>query len=65
MPSTAMMGALIGLLLGAVLVFDDFGGMLTCALFAAVGWVVVRVAAGELDLTRYLGGRARGGRGPQ
>lgn len=55
----SLLGALIGIALGAVLIFEDFGAMLVCALFGLIGFVAVQVARGELDLTRYLGADAR------
>jgi uncharacterized membrane protein len=52
-----MAGMLAGLILGLALIIDDFGGMLVVALFGAIGFVVAKVAQGEIDLTEYLGGR--------
>jgi hypothetical protein len=52
-------GLFVGLLLGFVLVLEGFGEMLIVALFGAVGYLVMRVVEGELDLTQYIGGSAR------
>ncbi|MDQ3305541.1 MAG: hypothetical protein M3535_06085 [Actinomycetota bacterium] len=45
-----VVGLFTGLLLGLVLVLRDFGDMLVVALFGAVGYVVMKVVEGELDL---------------
>jgi hypothetical protein len=58
MPRSTL-GLLVGLVLGAVLVFDGFGSMLIVALVAAVGFVVGKALDGELDLTPYVEGRRR------
>lgn len=55
---TSTVGLFVGLLLGAVLVFEGFGSMLIVALFGAIGFVVTRVMEGEIDLNRYLGNRS-------
>jgi hypothetical protein len=52
-------GLFVGLLLGFVLVLEGFGEMLIVALFGAVGYLVMRVVEGELDLTQYIGGSPR------
>jgi hypothetical protein len=52
-------GLLVGLLLGFVLVLEGFGEMLIVALFGAVGYLVMKVVEGELDLTQYIGGSSR------
>jgi hypothetical protein len=52
-------GLFVGLLLGFVLVLEGFGEMLIVALFGAVGYLVMRVVEGELDLTQYIGGSSR------
>jgi len=56
---SSIVGLWIGLLLGAVLVFKGFGAMLTVAFFGLLGYAIVRVVQGEIDLTPYLGGRRR------
>lgn len=52
-------GLFVGLLLGLALVLEGFGDMLIVALFGAIGYVVMKVVEGELDLTRYLGSPGR------
>ncbi|HWH34506.1 MAG TPA: hypothetical protein VNT56_04230 [Acidimicrobiales bacterium] len=60
-----MVGLFTGLLLGLVLVLRDFGDMLVVALFGAIGYLVMKVVEGELDLgelverTRRRDGRER------
>lgn len=51
------LGIVIGLALGAVLVFGNFGDMLIVALFAIIGFVIGKVLDGDIDLTPYLSGR--------
>jgi chromate transport protein ChrA len=46
----AHVGLLVGLLLGLALVLTSFGEMLIVALAALIGWVVVRVVDGDVDL---------------
>ncbi len=57
-----VVGLFTGLLLGLVLVLNDFGDMLIVALFGAVGYVVMKVVEGEIDLGEVVD-RAR--RGPR
>ncbi len=57
--SRSTLGLLVGLFLGAVLVFDNFGGMLIVALIGVIGFAVGKVVDGELDLAQYLQGRSR------
>ena len=54
-----IVGLFVGLLLGMALAFDGFGSMLIVAFCGAVGYVVMKVVQGEIDLTPYLGGRDR------
>jgi hypothetical protein len=54
-----IVGLFVGLLLGLALAFDGFGSMLIVAFCGAVGYVVMKVVQGEIDLTPYLGGRNR------
>ena len=54
-----VVGLFVGLLLGLALAFDGFGSMLIVAFCGAVGWVVMKVVQGEIDLTPYLGGASR------
>lgn len=49
-----VVGLFTGLLLGLVLVLRDFGDMLVVALFGAVGYVVMKVVEGELDLADVM-----------
>lgn len=58
MSSTAL-GTIVGLVLGLALAFGTFGQMLVVALFALIGFVVAKVAAGQLDLSPYLSGRGK------
>jgi hypothetical protein len=48
-----------GLILGLALVLDGFGSMLIVALIGFIGWVVAKVAEGEIDPMDYLSRRAR------
>ena len=54
-----IVGLFVGLLLGMALAFDGFGSMLIGAFCGAVGYVVMKVVQGEIDLTPYLGGGGR------
>jgi len=54
-----IVGLFVGLLLGLALAFDGFGSMLIVAFCGAVGYVVMKVVQGEIDLTPYLGGGIR------
>ncbi len=54
----SVVGLFVGLLLGLALAFDGFGSMLIVAFCGAVGYVVMKVVQGEIDLTPYLGGGA-------
>lgn len=51
------LGTVIGLVLGAAWAFGSFGQMLVVAVFAALGYAIAKIVAGELDLTPYLSGR--------
>jgi len=61
MPPTVV-GLFVGLILGLALAFDGFGAMLIVAFCGAVGYIVVKVVQGEIDLSSYLGGGDRGRR---
>ncbi|CAN5820169.1 MAG: DUF2273 domain-containing protein [Euzebyales bacterium] len=50
-------GALVGLALGAIVVFAGFAEAALVAFLTAVGFVVGLVLDGRLDLTDYLGHR--------
>jgi hypothetical protein len=54
-----VVGLFVGLILGLALAFDGFGSMLIVAFCGAVGYVVVKVVQGEIDITPYLGGAGR------
>jgi len=47
-------GLFVGLLLGLALVLTSFGEMLIVALGGLIGWVVMRVLEGDLDLGDLL-----------
>ena len=55
----SVVGLFVGLLLGLALAFEGFGAMLIVAFCGAVGYVVMKVVEGEIDLTQYLGGQNR------
>jgi uncharacterized membrane protein len=57
-----VIGTFVGLLLGLALVLQGFGDMLIVALIGAIGYVIGKVVAGEVDLGRYLGQRRTGPR---
>jgi chromate transport protein ChrA len=50
----AHVGIFIGLILGLALVLTSFGEMLVVALAGAIGWVVIRVVDGDLDVGEFL-----------
>lgn len=50
-------GLFVGLVLGLALAFGGFGDMLIVAFCGALGFVVVKVVEGEIDLTEYIGSR--------
>ncbi len=54
-----IVGLFVGLILGLALAFDGFGSMLIVAFCGAVGYVVVKVVQGDIDLPPYLGGGNR------
>lgn len=56
-------GLFTGLLLGLAWAIAGFDAFVGTALLGAVGFVIGKVAAGQLDLTQYLGGgSSRAGR---
>jgi len=58
---TTMFAALVGILLGMTWAIVDFGAMLGVALAGLVGFVIAKVAEGEIDVNDYLNrGRSRG-----
>lgn len=58
----AVVGLFTGLLLGLAWVIGGFDAFVGTAVLGALGYVVGKVAAGQLDLTPYLSGRGRGSR---
>lgn len=60
--SPTVVGLFTGLLLGLAWVIGGFDAFVGTAVLGAIGFVVGRVVAGELDLTPYLGGGNRGSR---
>ena len=57
--SRSSLGLLVGLILGVVLLFDDFGGMLIVALIGAVGFGIGKIIDGELDVSQLMQGRRK------
>ena len=55
-----VIGLFVGLLLGIALVVSSFPEMLLVALFGAIGYLVVKVIRGEIDVERYFRGTGRG-----
>lgn len=49
-----VVGLFTGLLLGIALVIGDFSDMLVVAFFGAVGYVVMKVVTGELDVGEMI-----------
>lgn len=53
-------GLIAGLLLGVATAAGGFGGFLVALVLGALGWIVGRVADGELDISDWVGkGRDR------
>ena len=61
MPPT-LAGMFAGLLLGLAWVIGGFDAFVGTAALGAVGFVIGKAVAGQLDLNRYLGGDSRTGR---
>lgn len=55
MLTTPMLGALIGLALGAIWAFAGFGYMVLAGLLAAAGYLVGLVVRGDVDLNDWIG----------
>ncbi len=55
----SVVGLFVGLFLGLALAFEGFGAMLIVAFCGAVGYILMKVVEGEIDLTQYLGGQNR------
>ena len=49
-------GLLTGLIIGIAVAFGGFGDALIVAFGGFVGWIVLKVLDGEIDLNDYLGG---------
>ena len=58
MPPTTV-GLFTGLLLGLAWAVGGFDAFVGTAILGLVGFVVGKVASGQLDLTQYLGGGSR------
>jgi hypothetical protein len=58
----SVIGLFTGLLLGVAWVVGGFDAFLGTALLGAVGFIIGKVIAGQLDLTTYLGGGGRNSR---
>lgn len=58
MPPT-LVGLFTGLLLGIAYVLGGFDAFVGTAVLGAIGFVVGKVVAGQIDLTPYLGGSNR------
>lgn len=52
-------GLFVGLILGIALAFDGFGAMLIVAFCGALGFLVMKVVEGEIDLSDYINGSRR------
>jgi hypothetical protein len=50
----AHVGIFIGLILGLALVLASFGEMLVVALAGGIGYLVMRVVDGDLDIGEFL-----------
>ncbi len=51
-----VVGLFVGLLLGLAVIIEGFGAMLLVGLFGLIGYLVMKVVRGELDVNEYLGG---------
>jgi hypothetical protein len=49
-----VVGLFTGLLLGIALIIGDFSDMLVVAFFGAVGYVVMKIVEGEIDLGEMI-----------
>lgn len=49
-----VVGLFAGLLLGIALIVGDFSDMLVVALFGAIGYVVMKVVEGELEVGEII-----------
>jgi len=58
--SRSHIGLLTGLIIGIAFALGGFGDALIVAFAGFVGWVVVMVVDGEIDVSDYLGGGRKG-----
>lgn len=58
-PMAPIAGLLSGLLLGLAWVIGGFDAFVGTAVLGAIGLVIGKVTAGQIDLTPYLGGGDR------
>lgn len=49
-----VVGLFTGLLLGIALIVGDFSDMLVVALFGAIGYVVMKVVEGDIDVGEMI-----------
>jgi hypothetical protein len=57
--SSSTIGLFTGLVLGVVWVLGGFDAFVGTAVLGLIGFVVGKIAAGEINLQRYVGGRQR------
>ncbi len=51
----AALGILVGALLGIAAAVDGFSGFAVAVLIAALGYVIGKVAQGDIDVSSYVG----------
>ncbi len=51
------LGMIVGLALGFAVAFGTFGDMLIVALFGVLGFGIVKISQGDVDVVSYLSGR--------
>lgn len=54
-----VVGLLTGLVLGLAAAFGGFWIFLLVLVLGAIGLIIGRIVDGDMDLTKYLGGRRR------
>ena len=54
--SSSTTGLLTGLILGIAWVVGGFNAFVGTAVLGLIGFIVGKIAAGEIDLQRYVGG---------
>ncbi len=52
----SFIGLIVGLALGFAAAFGGFGAFLGVAILGLIGFVAGKVAEGQIDLSKYLGG---------